>query len=103
MFVLYLRYSGVFVAGWADLIELNLFNHRMCNSKGHFCVMSSVYPAFKSLHFEYDFLFCVFNGGIFHVISQARFVWFIFKVCDIILTAFLVEISTMIDRLDPVQ
>ena len=62
-------------------------------------MMSSLYSVLKSLHFEYDLLFCVFNDEFFfYVISQARFVWFIFKVCDIILTAFLVETSTMIGQ-----
>ena len=70
----------------------------MLNIIGHLYLMDFDFPLLRSLHFEYDLLFCVFNDGIFmpHRAFHLGLVWLVR--CVIVLTAFLVKIRVMLKQ-----
>ena len=52
----------------------------MFNITGHLCLMSFDFPLLNSLHFEDDFLFCMFNDAVFipHRAFQLGLVWLVY-------------------------
>ena len=68
----------------------------MFNITGHLYLMIFDFPLLNSLHFEYDLLFCVFNGSVFmpHMSFQLGLLGS-FKFV-IALTAFVIEICVML-------